>query len=69
MEEKEDMKIRKFYVTLKNTEKNQQERKSVIDNFLSGQSSDGKDNQHDVSPTKEDAGIVKELLNSLMKKL
>ncbi|MGN6421279.1 MAG: hypothetical protein ACTHMC_27435, partial [Pseudobacter sp.] len=67
--EQEDMKIRKFYVTLKNTEKNQQERKAVIDNFLNGQSSDGKDTQHDVSLTKEDAGIVKELLNSLMKKL
>ncbi|WP_162127790.1 hypothetical protein [Flavobacterium phycosphaerae] len=66
--ENEDLAIRKFYVALKNTDKNQDERKLVIQNFLQIFNKEN-NSDSDLNLSKEESGILKELLNNLMKKL
>lgn len=66
--EKDDLEIRKFYVALKNTDKNETERKIVIENFIS-RNSEKKDDDVGINLSKEETSLIKELLNGIAKKI
>ena len=65
--ENEDLLIRKFYVSLKNTDKNNEERMIVLRSFL--KEFELEVNKDSSTLSKEDAGMLKELINNLLKKL
>jgi len=63
--------LRKFYIALKNTDKSKEEHKIVIEKLVTDSlinNSLYKTNDES-SLSKEENGIIKDLLNNLMKKL
>lgn len=67
--ENEDLAIRKFYVALKNTDKNQDERKIVIENLLDIIKPRPQPDSSDLNLSKDETGIIKTILNNMLKKL
>ncbi|MBZ4034493.1 hypothetical protein K6T82_06930 [Flavobacterium sp. 17A] len=65
--ENDELGVRKFYIGLKNTDKNNDERKIVIQKFIDLYKFEDNDDQLNLS--KEETGIIKDLLSNLMKKI
>ncbi len=70
--EHQDLIIRKFYVTLKSSEGNSEERKLVLSNFLSdvGSLSDSDNNQTLKSKSQKiENDVLRDIVNAILKKI
>jgi len=67
--ENEDLVLRKFYIALKNTDKNKEERKLVIDNLFNSNMSNSYNETDDIKLSREESNIIKEIVNNILKKL
>jgi hypothetical protein len=67
--EKDDFAVRRFYVAFKSSIASDEQRKAVLANFMTNQSSGGETKENADDATKQEIDVIKELLMALSKKL